>query len=80
MLDLDRYLTLHVLLFVIGNCIILLLMVFETTIFSFLKDNLRCFKNLQTQFEQMDAISDDYYEEITLKFLVSEYERTKQEK
>mgnify|MGYP006893254841 FL=1 len=28
----------------------------------------------------MDAISDDYYEVMSLKFLVSEFERTKEEK
>jgi len=28
----------------------------------------------------MDAISDDYYNEIGLKFLINEYERTKHEK
>jgi len=28
----------------------------------------------------MDAISDDYYDEMGLKFLISEYERAKQEK
>jgi hypothetical protein len=28
----------------------------------------------------MDAISDNYYEVMSLKFLVSEFERTKQEK
>ena len=28
----------------------------------------------------MDAISDDYYNEMNLKFLVSEFERTKTEK
>jgi len=28
----------------------------------------------------MDAISDDYYNEISLKFLINEYERTKHEK
>jgi len=28
----------------------------------------------------MDAISDDYYNEMSLKFLISEFERTKNEK
>lgn len=28
----------------------------------------------------MDAISDDYYNEISLKFLINEYERTKHDK
>jgi len=31
---------------------------------------------MQEKFEEMDAISDDYYNEIHLKFLVSEYERS----
>ena len=28
----------------------------------------------------MDAITDDYYNEMSLKFLINEYERTKDEK
>ena len=28
----------------------------------------------------MDAISDDYYNEMSIKFLISEFERTKNEK
>jgi len=35
---------------------------------------------MQKQFESMDAITDDYYDEINLKFLLNEYQRAKQDK
>jgi len=35
---------------------------------------------VQVKYADMDAISDDYYNEMQLKFLISEYERGKLEK
>jgi hypothetical protein len=64
----------------IGNFIILILVLFETTIFSYLISTFSCFQNIQDKFNKMEAISDDYYEEINFKFLISEYERAKFEK
>lgn len=76
-LQLQRYNSLHVLIFLAGNIILLFLIVFERAIVKYLVANFTCFKSIQRKFEQMDAISDDYYEVMSLKFLVSEYERTK---
>ena len=56
---------------------IILLAIFERTIFAWITRNITCFISARQTFLDMDAISDDYYEEITLKFLISEYERTK---
>ena len=78
--NLSRYNSTHVLLFFLGTTMILVLLVFESTIFSWMLRNIKLLTNLQKKFEEMDAISDDYYDEINLKFIVTELERTKQEK
>ena len=78
--SLARYNSIHVFIFLLGNFIILMLAIFETTIFSYLTSTFSCFSNYRKKFEKMEAISDDYYEEIHFKFLISEYERTKFEK
>ena len=65
-------------IFIIGNLSIMLILFFESTIFRWLKPKLDM--SLDQKFDKMEAISDDYYSIISLKFLLSEYERTKQEK
>ena len=70
----------HVLIFIAGNILLMILIFFEQTIFSWVLKNINCFRNIQARFEQMDALSDDYFEVMSLKFLISEYERTKQDK
>lgn len=72
-----RYNSIHTILFGVGMLSIILLAIFERTIFSWITKNITCFISVRQTFLDMDAISDDYYEEITLKFLISEYERTK---
>ena len=77
---LERFSQNHVIIFIVGNIGLMLILFFESTLITFFVKNFNCFKNYQKKFESMDAISDDYYEVLDLKFLVSEYERTKQEK
>jgi hypothetical protein len=79
-LSFNRYNSIHVLIFVIGNLIILILALFEHTIFSYLVSTVSCFSDMQEKFNKMEAISDDYYEEMNFKFLITEYERAKFEK
>lgn len=67
-------------IFFFGNVGILLCLLFEATIFRCLRQRCGCFRNMQKQFESMDAITDDYYDEINLKFLLNEYQRAKQDK
>jgi len=78
--DLQRYNSLHVIFFIVGNCLLILLSLFESTIFRGILNLVGCFTEIEEKFDSMSAISDDYYEVITLKFLISEYERAKQEK
>ena len=74
---LSRYNSTHVLLFFLGTIMILILLFFESTIFSWMVRNIKILANLQQKFEEMDAISDDYYDQINFKFMVTELERTK---
>jgi ABC-type uncharacterized transport system permease subunit len=78
--DLGRYNSLHVIVFIAGMTIMIMLILFERTIFNFMLHTCNCFASIQKKFEKMEAISDDYYELMSVKFLVSEYERAKQEK
>lgn len=64
-------------MFIAGNVVLMILMIFETTIFSWIVEHLDCFSSIQKRFEEMDAISDDYFDIISFNFLISEYERTK---
>ena len=77
---LERYNSMHVLIFSGGMCIMVLLIIFERTIFNFLLASCNCFKSMHETYEQMEAVSDDYYSLMSVKYLASEYERTKQEK
>ena len=78
--QLERYSSAHVLFFFASNALLLILMLFETTIFSWILSHITCFSNLQKKFETMEALSDDYLEVVSFKCLISEYERTKQER
>ena len=75
--EVSRYNSYHVMTFIGGNVIIMLLILFEQTIFGYIKSTFKCLIKAQKAFEEMDAISDDYYDEMGLKFLISEYERAK---
>lgn len=70
----------HVLIFIAGHAMLLCLILFERTIFNFLVSNIDCFKTINQKFQKMEAISDDYYSVMDLRFLISEYERAKQER
>ena len=78
--SLSRYNKFHVILFVVGHIFLILLTIFQQTIFSFFVSRVSCFSEIQSRYADMDAISDDYYNEMNLKFLVSEFERAKDEK
>lgn len=80
MFQLQRYNSMHVLIFIAGHLMLLLLIIFERTIFNFLVSNINCFKTINERFQKMEAISDDYYRVMDLPFLISEYERAKQER
>ena len=70
----------HCILFITAHFIIFLIIIFEHSFISFFSKYLNCCQSLQKKFENMQAISNDYYDEIHFKFLVSEYERAKIEK
>lgn len=55
-------------LFIVGNLIILVLVLFENIFLD------RCFK---LKLGEIEAISDDYYKEISFQSLLNEYERLK---
>ena len=70
-------------MFIVANAIFLLILLFEQTFISFFAKYFSCcmiFKKKDEQYSNMQAISDDYYDQIHFKFLISEYERTKLEK
>ena len=70
----------HILIFLIGFIIFLILWIGESTIFVCLNKHCHCCRKYQKAFEKMEAISDDYYDEIHLKFLLAEYDRAKLDK
>lgn len=78
--DEDRLNQSHMLIFLMGFLLILLLWLCESTIFACLNERCRCCRKYQKAFEKMEAISDDYYDEIHLKFLLAEYDRAKLDK
>lgn len=63
----------HILLFVTGFFAIGLIWMLQTSITKCLGKYCICSKKLNKAFEEMDAISDDYYDVIHLKFLLAEY-------
>ena len=52
-------------------------MTFQTAIRELVKSNCECacLRNRQKQFEEVQAISDDYYDVANCNFVISEYER-----
>lgn len=48
--SLERYNTLHVILFVIGNVVLFFIAMFESTIFSWVLDNISCFSEMKEKF------------------------------
>lgn len=77
MFSIDRYNNPSLKIFIVGNIFLFVMLFFEQVVFSWILRNIKCFKNIDKAYQQMDAISDNYYNEMNLDFLVSEYERTK---
>jgi hypothetical protein len=78
--DKDKLNQTHMLIFLMGFLLVLILWIGESTIFLCLNKHCHCCRKYQKAFEKMDAISDDYYDEIHLKFLLAEYDRAKLDK
>jgi len=79
----DRINTPHTILFVVGNGILMLgsLEAFcKRKTYFVIEKICPCIKRLKGSLIEMEAVSDDYYDELHLKFLVNEYERAKLEK
>ena len=74
----QRFSTTHTLIFLIGNLLLICIIIYKKTIPSL--SNRRCGCLRRRHHDEIEAISDDYYEEISLKFLISEYQRAKLEK
>ena len=63
--NLQRYNSVHVILFIVANAIFLLILLFEQTFISFFAKYFSCcmiFKKKDEQYSNMQAISDDYYD------------------
>jgi hypothetical protein len=78
--DEDRLSQSHMLIFLTGGLLVLLLWLCESTIFLCLNKHCYRCRKYQKAFEKMEAISDDYYDEIHLKFLLAEYDRAELDK
>jgi len=78
--DEDRLSQGHMLIFMGGGLVVLLLWLCESAIFLCLNKHCYRCRKYQKAFEKMEAISDDYYDEIHLKFLLAEYDRAKLDK
>lgn len=76
--DPDVFTQKHIILLLCGAVLVLVLQIFENTVFVLL--NKCCNRKMQQEFEKMEAISDDYYNEIYLKFLLAELARAKIDK
>jgi hypothetical protein len=72
---LDRFNSIHVAIFLIGNLCLMLFLFFEATIVSCLY---KCFSNKVYSIKS-DGVSANYYEVIELKFINNEYMRTIQD-
>lgn len=77
----DEFQSVHLLAFIAANCFLLSAIFFEV---AFLKLGLRycnCLcgicKKFRMHLDSLKALSDDYYDEISLKFLLDEHQRTK---
>ena len=81
--NLTRVLTPHTILFLVGNGIMLLAQLeglCKGRLLSFISKVIPCLHNIKGKIIDMEAISDDYYNEIHIKFLINEYERSKLER
>ena len=67
----ERYGQFHVVLFIVGGIVILIVVLFENYL-------LKACCKMRLSFGDIEAISDDYYDEIHVPFLINEYERAKQ--
>ena len=71
----ERYGSSHIILFICVNFIFVVLLELETKVF-FCVAKLKVFsKNYKSSYDEMEAISDDFYREMTPYFLVKEYKR-----
>lgn len=75
-----RFSSSHVVLFIFANLIIVLLTIFESTVIKTIMSGFKKFKDIQKQFDEMEALTDDYYNEMHVNFLLNEYLRTKIER
>lgn len=75
-----RYSSTHVVIFFLASLVIICLTIFESTIIKSIIYRCKRFKDLQKQFDAMEALTDDYYNEMHVNFLLNEYLRTKIER
>ena len=73
----SKYSQPHCLIFLYGSLIILLLIILESLLLKFVSKHLKCAKKTKDAFSNKDAISNDFYDEIQMRFLIREYERVK---
>ena len=73
--NLSRYSKFHVIMFIVGNVLIFTLIIFKATVFRFLVGQVSCLDGLKDKYQDMEAVSSDYYKEIHLKTLIHEHER-----
>lgn len=82
--NVDRFKSLHVLIFLVGNVAIILCVIFRKTMSSavqkYLRNKCLCFGKMKSVYDDTEALSDDYYDEIHLKFLIAEYQRCELDK
>jgi hypothetical protein len=76
-----RIKSVHMILFILGMVILILINLFEKTVFSFCKNKIKYLKRFRYGgLEKQEALSNDLFEEIHVGYLVNDYERTKVEK
>lgn len=68
----------HIVLFTVVQVFVVFALIFEGTFISIIVNHCMS-RNQKNKYEEMEALTDDFYEEISLSSLLGEYERTKQE-
>ena len=62
---------------------LLILLILDETIVLCLSNNCRCckfFSSMTEKKDELELVSDDYYEQLDLRYIISEYRRTRVEK
>lgn len=76
----DQFQTFHILWFIFTNMTLMFCLLFQGRLFTFGKKYLSCcckfFKKFEDRIDELEAVSNDYYKEIDLKYILSEYTRT----